>query len=329
MGSLKLIAGLLLFAVPVCAVPHPKTYRIAGRVLQANEKPFPRVNAVVFLQAALTPFSTHTDAGLDGKFKFKGVRQGAYILVVAVPRVGEVRKTIEVGPGTTDEKGILQLTLLFDRNVSRDREYSVSAAELSVPNNAWQQYQKAQACLQKHDYSGAVALLKKAVEIAPQFALALTQLGTISYHERNYPDAEQYFREALRRDPGAYAPIVNLGGTLLSMGRPDEALSINQLAVRMRPDDALAQVQLGRNYFVMGDMESAEEHLRQGKTLDPAHSSSPQLTLMEIYAGRRDDEGIVRELEEFLTLHPDSKASAVLRRSLEQARRRLAPDLSK
>ena len=39
----------------------------------------------------------------------------------------------------------------------------------------------------------------------------------------------------------------------------------------------------------------------------------------EIYARRPDDRGIVRELEEFLTLPPDPKAYSILRMSSEQA----------
>ena len=65
---------------------------------------------------------------------------------------------------------------------------------------------------------------------------------------------------------------MNLGGVLLSQGRVTEALPFNERAVQVRPDDALAQSQLGQCYLALRRLEDAERHLRQAKALDPKHS---------------------------------------------------------
>ncbi len=316
---------LLLPVAPPGSASEAKGHTVKGLVLNSDGKTFGRhIVPVVFLQGAATPFTTRTEAGPDGRFKFKNVQPGTYTIVAAVPRAGEVRRTVEVGPGTGDSKGTVSVTLSFERKSSSDTNYSVSAAELAIPDSAWQLYSKAQDHISKRDFERARVLLKKAVESAPQFAAALNQLGTIAFHERLYADAEAYFREALKQNPNAYPPLLNLGGTLLVQGRTAEALELNRKAVDAKPGDALAQIQLGRSYFLVGDLGAAEEHLRMGKALDPAHYSLPQLTLVEIYARRHDDAAIARELEEFLKLHPDSTASPVLRRSLEQIRNRMS-----
>ncbi len=322
MPRLFLCIAVLAAAFPAQA--GEKTFSLTGKILQADEKPFPKqVVPVVFLQGAVTPFSVRTEANVDGKFRFKRLPKGLYLLVAAVPQSGEVRKSVEVGPSSADAKGEVSVLIMFDENAIVERDHAVSAAELSVSERAWKQYAKAQERLGSGDLPGAIGFLKRAVEIAPQFALAWNQLGTIAYQTKRYGEAEQYFREALKRDERAYSPLVNLGGTLLTRNRPKEALPLNLRAVQAKPDDALAQVQLGRNYFMLGQLDAAEEHLREAKTLDPAHFAYPQLTLMEIYGTRGDVPSVVRELEEFLRLHPDSPFAPAMRRSLEANRLRL------
>src|SRR6266496_1167967 len=102
---------------------------------------------------------------------------------------------------------------------------------------------------EKRDVAAAEKHLEHAVELAPQFAQAWNNLGTIAYQTRRFPLAGQRFREALRQDPAAYEPLVNLGGVLVTLHKLDEALEVNVHATLVRPHDALAHSQLGMAYF--------------------------------------------------------------------------------
>jgi tetratricopeptide (TPR) repeat protein len=320
--SALLLVWLFAVGTPVPAGGE-KLYRISGKILQEDGNPFRGTVPVIFLQGALTPFTTRTLANAGGDFSFKNLRPGMYVIVGYVARAGEVRKTVEVSPAFRDEKGHIEVVLRFERKPPGEHAHLVTATELSVPDSAWEVFDKAQKRLERHDPDGAQALLKKAVEIAPQFVSAWNMLGTICYQTQKYDQAEKYFLEALEHEPDAYAPLVNLGGTLLSMGRVQESLPINRQAVQMRPDDALARIQLGRSYLGVGQLDAAEEQLRLAKSLDPSHFSLPQLTLAEIYARKEDPDGMARELEDFLKLHPDSKLAPEARKSLEKLRGRL------
>ena len=77
--------------------------------------------------------------------------------------------------------------------------------------------------------------LKKAIALAPQFSAAWNHLGTIAYQTGLYAEAEADFRKAREADPDSYAPLVNLGGVLINLGRWSEALEYNLLAVRGTP----------------------------------------------------------------------------------------------
>lgn len=243
-----------------------------------------------------------------------------YILIIAVPRVGAIEQTIEVGPSWSDSKGRIEATFHFDREHSKQNENTVSAQQLSIPNRARKEYSKAQDRLEKHDVPGAVEHLKQAVEMAPHFAVAWNNLGTIAYHSNEYRQAEEYFREALQQEADFYPPLVNLGGALLSQGKMEESLSINLNAVKVRPEDALAHSQLGQSYYYLADLDRAERHLKQAKALDPKHFSFPQLVLAEIYQLKENYPSLIGELEEFLKYHPDSKRVPEVTELLKQAR---------
>jgi len=99
---------------------------------------------------------------------------------------------------------------------------------------------------------------------------------------------------------------------------PAEALPFNQRAVRDRPEDALANAQLGMNYFKLDQFDQAEQYLLAAKRLDPAQFYQPQIFLAEIYSRRGNRVAAVRELEEVLAIRPDGPLSDSIRYNLAQ-----------
>jgi tetratricopeptide (TPR) repeat protein len=310
----------LLAASSLGANSQTRKFELNGKIVQSDGKPFQGVTPQVFLHGSLTPFATQTLAGVDGRFKFKNLLAGPYTLIAAVPRAGELYRTVEISSSLADSKGRITTTLMFEPATTRRKDLSVSAAELSVPANARQEYNKARNLLEKRDIERAKACLKKAVTIAPQFSIAWNNLGVIAYQSGQFAQAEEYFREALKQDPESYSPLVNLGGALLSQGKDRDSLTVNQQAVKIKPDDALAHSQLGQSYFYLDQLDEAERHLKQAKSLDPAHFSFPQLVLVQIYARRQNLPALAEEMKEFLRLHPDAKQAPEIRKSLEKVR---------
>ena len=156
--------------------------------------------------------------------------------------------------------------------------------------------------------------------LAPQFAEAWNELGTIAYQTQAYARAEECFREALKRDPQAFEPLVNLGGVLVTVHRADEAWQFNAMAVALRPNDALAHSQFGMNYFELGDLDLSVKHLERARAIDPAHFSHPQLLLAEIYLRRGEKSAAADVLEEFLRCHPDWPQAARMRENILELR---------
>jgi len=101
------------------------------------------------------------------------------------------------------------------------------------------------------------------------------------------------------------------------MGKFEEALTINQHAVTVRPRDALANAQLGVNYLSLNNDGKAEEYLIRTKELDPLHFTYPQLALAGIYNRQNKLALVLQELREFLKLHPDDVQNNLIQKQIE------------
>ncbi len=307
-------AVVLLWACIVSVVAADRTYDLAGQIV-------PESQAAVTLHGAITPFSASALADSRGRFRFTRLEAGPYTISASVPGRGDTRQTIEIGPSAADDKGRIEVTLRIEEaRLTPDRRAVVSARELSIPDRARREYDNAQKKLATRNISAAVAHLKKAVEMAPQYVAAWNNLGTICYQTRDYPGAERNFRRALLEDPDAYEPLVNLGGVLLNLHQADEAWKCNVYAVLRRPQDALANSQLGMTYMALDKLDLAEKYLKAAVRLDPAHFSHPQLLLAEIYLRRNDRPSATAVLEDFLQRHPDAPEAGWARQAIRKLR---------
>jgi len=296
-----------------CGVSFAQQIELRGRI----DPPFDR--AAVSLWGATTPFSAATITDSKGRFRFRGLAPGSYTVQVFLPGRGEARRTVNVTRNPTEA------VIPFEASDSAavraaERSGKISLRELKISNKARTAYAEAQKKLGRRDIAGAIAELTRALELAPGFTEARNNLGTIAYQSGRYADAERNFREALEHDPGAYAPTVNLGGVLLNLRRPKEALAYNEYAVRQQPDDALARSQLGMTWAALGEGEKAEPELIEAIRLDPAHFSHPQLVLARVYLDRGDKDSAARQLEGFLEQHPDSPNAAAIRKQIDTLR---------
>ena len=313
-----MLVFLLALVLAAPAFAATRTYDLTGQLE-------PGRRAAVTLFGTTSPFEATVLSDSSGHFHFHKLLPAAYMVAVYVPRLGEARQTAEVGPGTADSESRVFLMLHFKdadfHPIETPRKtHTVSTRQLAIPPKAFRDYSDAQKDLSRHDVASAEKHLEESVKLAPQFSPAWNNLGTIAYQTARYPRAEECFREALKEDPTAFEPLVNLGGVLLNLGKLDEALVFNQRAVEARPNEPLANSQLGMTYFASGSFDLAVKYLEIARHLDPSHFSHPQLTLAEIYLRRGEKSAAAAVLEDFLTHHPDYPTAAKLRETIDKLR---------
>ena len=275
---------------------------------------------MVILEAVQFPLRRKVRAGWGGRFRIKKLPQSSYKMAILVPGMGEMRRTVDVGPTFADKKGRIEATFVFEPTSLAEPVATVTATRLAVDSKAEKAYRKALKKLEKGESNEAVKELEKAVEIDSRYAEAWNRLGTIAYITRDFPKAEQAFRQALKHAPESYPPVVNLGAALLALNEPTKALAMNLRAVRMKEKDPLAHAQLGSSYYRLGRHGEAIKHLKRAKQLAPRHHSGPQLILADIYWYRKQYAATADELAEFLHYHPDWPDSDRLNGILRRAR---------
>jgi Flp pilus assembly protein TadD len=313
-------ATTVLFAADRSPAPIT-SLDLQGKITGAGSLRSLRVN----LFAVETPYVESAEVNRSGEFRFRSLAPGNYTVAVVRNGLGEVRRTVVVSAAMADSSGIVHATIPYTSSEAAASPSGgvVSVQQLSIPGNASSKYADAQKRLAAHDPEGAVRILDEAVALAPQFSTAWNALGVIAFQTGDDNRAETLFRKALAADPAAFEPLVNLGGVLLKKATlqkqaPTEALPFNQRAVQERPEDALANAQLGMNYFKLDQFDQAEQYLLAAKRLDPAQFTQPQLFLADIYARRGNRSAAIKELEDVLAIRPDGPLSDSIRHNLAQ-----------
>jgi tetratricopeptide (TPR) repeat protein len=96
----------------------------------------------------------------------------------------------------------------------------------------------------------------------------------IAEHEKEWPDAEAAYREALKLQPERGATFNSLGYALLHQERYDDALAAFRRYVELAPADANSHDSLGEGLLAAGKVAEAEASYRKSLEVDPSFASS-------------------------------------------------------
>jgi protein O-mannosyl-transferase len=147
----------------------------------------------------------------------------------------------------------------------------------------------------------------------------LAVLAVLSWRQCGmYRDAETLYRTTIARNPACWMARVNLGVTLETQGRTDEAVAEYQEALRVKPEDVDARGNLGHALASQGKLDEAIEQLRIVVRERPGDTVG-RLLLGNALAQRGNLAEAEVELREVLRLQPShagasSSLANVLRR---------------
>src|SRR5260370_28003273 len=78
---------------------------------------------------------------------------------------------------------------------------AVSAADLRVPENARQEFEKGQSALKENKLDAGISHLRQAIKLYDAFPLAYTVLGTTYLEQKNWKHAETALQKSTGLDP--------------------------------------------------------------------------------------------------------------------------------
>ena len=99
----------------------------------------------------------------------------------------------------------------------------------------------------------AIALYEEMLQVDPDYAPGYINLGTIHFHLRQFPRAEELYRKATEKDPGYVLAFFDLGNVLDELERPDESIAAYQRAVELAPRYADAHYNLALAFERKGE----------------------------------------------------------------------------
>jgi tetratricopeptide (TPR) repeat protein len=108
----------------------------------------------------------------------------------------------------------------------------------------------------------------KVLELNPEAAGALVNLGTIYYRQRKFAEAEKYYRQAIEADPAYPLAQFNLGNLYDEQGRVVEALEHYRQALHLNPQYADAHFNLALLCERSGETLKAVHHWKCYLKLD-------------------------------------------------------------
>ena len=120
--------------------------------------------------------------------------------------------------------------------------------------------------------SEAIAAYKKAVELNPNAAGALVNLGTIHYHLRKFKEAADYYQKAIDVDPRYALAHFNLGNLRDEQGQTEKAFEHYGTALKLNPDYADAHYNVALLCERTGEFLKATKHWKAYLKVDGSSS---------------------------------------------------------
>lgn len=292
---------------------------LAGWVRYADTmQPAENVRVDLTTRAMQLVHTTFTRA--DGGFEFRSLAAGEYALVVAVEGFEPVRELVELMGSS--RAGIQLLLRRLAAPQPGPPEPAVSVRELALPREARSAYRRGlERLYRRGDAQGSLAQFERAIAESPEFYEARHALGVAYVQLGQAGEAEQAFREAIEISRQGYAPaFVSLAGLCNNQKRHEEGLELARRAAALAPENYEAHFEVSRALFALGRLPEAEVSMRRTQQLKP---DFPGIYLLyaNLSIRKRDLDGVIASLEEYLRLAPAGPTADTARRMLEQARK--------
>ena len=153
-------------------------------------------------------------------------------------------------------------------------------------------------------HAEALEASKKAVSLRPS-AESYFNIGLASFYLKQYRDAADAYRQAIKLDPYNSADAYYaLGLVYRDWGKADEEIQAYKQAIKLRPDYIVAYERLGSRYLRSKKFNEAIEVFRQLSTLKPGDAIAPN-SMGEAYFELNRLNEAVESFRQSIRLKPD------------------------
>ncbi len=151
---------------------------------------------------------------------------------------------------------------------SAPQEISDSPTEAHGGTTAYRMFVEACAAEDRGETQLAEHLFRQAIDLEPNMAAALTNLGNLVYRQGEVEEARSLYERALEHDPTQPEARYNLANTLEDLGEIELAVAELRKVCAAAPDFADAHYNLGLMLAQLGGTAQAKQHLERYLELD-------------------------------------------------------------
>ncbi|KAJ8734815.1 hypothetical protein PYW08_014065 [Mythimna loreyi] len=160
----------------------------------------------------------------------------------------------------------------WQRSKDWQNEYNLFISGLAVcPANAKVHYNVAKVADAKHQTAWALAEYKEAIRLYPQYYQAMNNLANLLKNQKQYDEAENYLRLAVKHKEDFPAAWMNLGILLATTRRFEESELAYKTALGHRKKYPDCYYNLGNLYLELNKTEDAIDSWLQAINQNPKH----------------------------------------------------------
>lgn len=268
-------------------------------------------------------------ADSSGRFQFRNLGEGTYTVRVepaGTPYEEDSQQielqTLSPRRSTTEEPWSIDFRL---RRKAQPRVTPLVIFVQEVPAGAKEQYERGQSSFRDQKPELGIQALKKAVEIFPDYFLALELLGTEYVKSGEYEQALPVLTHAAQVNPNASKCFYALGVAYLKSNRSAEAVNWLQKAADKDSKNLNVYMMMGIAYGNISSLSEAETAFKKAYRLGGGKSNVADVHyyLAGIYNKQRRYSEAITELELFLKEAEAVKDKAQIRQLIDGLKARI------
>jgi tetratricopeptide (TPR) repeat protein len=310
------IFGIMLFSGMFLLSENALASTISGTVYDKQRNQLSDVDVELLDDLYRQYKRTRTDSG--GRYQFDGLSDGNWTVKVSPFRYDlvdqsqpiEIKTLTITGTANGNAFMLLDFYLLPKKGSLADSEIGVVFAQ-EVPAEAKKLYEKAMKEFSDKRVTEGILGLNKAIELFPNYYLALHRVGKELFALKKYQDAVPFFFKAAEVNPKSATSFYYLGYSLFNLGKDynKAALAALNQSYTLAPASTQVLFVLGKVERAGGNFENAEKHLLQAKKLAKVSVPDIHKELAQLYANdMKKYTEAADELETYLKNNKPSEA---------------------
>ena len=295
---------------------RPDPGSIRGRVLLPNGAPLSQPVKVTLSVMRGDESVLYTDD--EGLFEIRGLSPGSYTIQIEDDRERKYESISERVTVYPRSPVLVTLYLKEKGGAVKEKPSSdtVSAAEFeqNVPSAALKEFERATRAEKDGKPDEAVAHLRKALDIYPDYLKARNDLGTYLLAQGKLDEAADELRAAIKIDPKAFNPRLNLGIVLVHQHEFSDASETLEKALSLNAASPAVHLYAGLARLGLNEFDRAERELSVAYALGGSEYALAQFHLGQLYMSKGERALALKAFETYLRDKPDAANAQEVRR---------------